>query len=427
MTETTDDVGDDGRRTAPAQASIHRSWWPGWIWAVPLAAVGISAWLLIRSLGRGGTDITITFSDSHRIDPSGTTVEYRGMTVGHVTGVSLARDGTSVNVNATMSDDVARFLTTGTVFWLRGANATLSDPSSLSAVLSGPTIVMEVGAGKPARHFEGATRKPAVPVDSGEPVIFRASFHGSVGDLPAGEPVELRGFPVGEVKTVGFSCDARTGAITTPVTLALYPSQFHIEGAAEKNGAAALETMMEHLIADGLRARMERSPPFIGGYRVALAIVPDAPPAKLTMSDGVPEIPAAKAGGMESVIDDFGQLPLAQIGHNVRDLTHHLDQIASSPKLTESIALLDASLVELHQTLQAVGPNVEKLVGTLREAARQLDGVVAAADKAIGGPTTQTGLVDTLREVTDAARSIRSLAEYLERHPESFISGKAKR
>jgi ABC-type transporter Mla subunit MlaD len=130
---------------------------------------------------------------------------------------------------------------------------------------------------------------------------------------------------------------------------------------------------------------------------------------------------------MESVVNDVGQLPLAQIGRNLRDLTHHLDQIASSPKLTESIAQLDASLTDLHQTLRSVGPNVDRLVGTLREAARQLDGVATAADKAIGGPATQTGLAETLREVTDAARSIRSLAEYLERHPESFISGKPRR
>jgi len=37
------------------------------------------------------------------------------------------------------------------------------------------------------------------------------------------------------------------------------------------------------------------------------------------------------------------------------------------------------------------------------------------------------GNVDgTLQEVSGAARSLRVLADYLERHPEALISGKAK-
>jgi paraquat-inducible protein B len=426
MTEITEDDDRDDSRAAPAQATVHHSWWPGWIWGVPLAAAGISVWLLVRSFTRGGTDITITFSDSHRIDPSSTTVEYRGVTVGHVTGVSLAKDGKTVDVTAKMNEGVTRFLTADTVFWLRGANPSLSDLSSLGAVLSGPTIVMDPGGGKATRQFHGTSREPAVPVDSGAPVLFKASFDGAVGDLPEGDVVKLRGFAVGEVKSIGFSCDATTGAIKTPVTLALYPSQFHIEGAEDTKSATALETTMEHLVAHGLRASLDRDPPFIGGHRVALEVVPRAPPAKLLRSDGVSEIPTTRGDDVQSLLTDVGQLPLAQIGRNLRDLTRHLDQIASSPKLSESIAQLDASLTELHRTLRSVAPRVETLVDTLRDAAQQLDSVAAAADKTIGGPATQVGLSDTLREVRDAARSIRSLAEYLERHPESFITGKPK-
>jgi paraquat-inducible protein B len=47
-------------------------------------------------------------------------------------------------------------------------------------------------------------------------------------------------------------------------------------------------------------------------------------------------------------------------------------------------------------------------------------------DKTLSGPASQAGLAATLQELKDAARSVRSLADYLEQHPESLISGKPK-
>lgn len=415
---------NDIRRTTPARATEHHSWWPGWIWAVPIAAIAIGAWLLVRFLTQGGTDITITFPDVYGIDPSSTNIEYRGMTVGSVTGVLLSKDGSAVSVGARVNDSAEKFLKGETVFWLRGANPSLSDLSSLGAVLSGPTIVMEPGAGKPTTHFVGQTRKPAAPPGSGVPVLFAVTFNGEVGGLTPGDPVNLRGFPVGEVKTIGFQYDVKTDQIETPVTLALYPSLFHLEGAKEPQSAGALKAALGQLIAKGLRANLDRDPPLIGSYRVSFEMIPGAPTASLEVTHNMPEIPTASGGGLQSIVTRVNKIPLDQIGQNVLDLTKQIDQLASSPKLKDSVAELDASLQEIHHTVKEVGPKVDQLVKTLRNTAQQLDQASAAADKTLGGAASQTGLNDTLREVKDAARSIRSLADYLEQHPEALISGK---
>jgi paraquat-inducible protein B len=41
------------------------------------------------------------------------------------------------------------------------------------------------------------------------------------------------------------------------------------------------------------------------------------------------------------------------------------------------------------------------------------------------GSTQDASLPGTLRQLTDAARALRSLADYLGRHPEAIIRGKA--
>lgn len=415
---------NEARRTAPAQATEHHSWWPGWIWAVPIAAVAIGAWLLVRFLTQGGTDITITFPDVYGIDPSSTNIEYRGMTVGSVTGVDLNKDGSTVKVSASINDSAEKFLKSGTVFWLRGAHPSLSNLSSLGSVLSGPTIMLEPGSGQDTTDFKGQTRKPIAPPGSGPPALFAVSFDGDVGGLSPGDPVKLRDFPVGEVKTIGFHYDLKKDKIETPVMLALYPSLFHLEGAQEAKSAEALKTALGQLVAQGLRANLDRDPPLIGSYRVSFEMIPGAPTASLAVVNNFPEIPTAPGGGLQSIVGRVNKIPLDQIGQNVLDLTKQIDQLASSPKLKDSVAELDASLKDIHHTIKDIGPKVDQLVQTLRNTAQQLDQASAAASKTMGGATSQTGLSDAMREVKEAARSIRSLADYLERHPESLISGK---
>jgi len=415
---------NETRRTSPAQATEHKSWWPGWIWAVPLAALAIGAWLLVRFLTQGGTDITITFPDVYGIDPSSAHIEYRGMTVGSVTGESLSKDGSAVEVSASIKDSAAKFLKSETLFWLRGANPSLSDLSSLGAVLSGPTIVMEPEGGRSTAHFTGQTREPAVPRGSGDPVLFAVDFDGDVGGLTPGDAVKLRGFPVGEVKSIEFHYDVKSDRIETPVRLALYPNLFHLEDVKGPKNAAVFKAALGQLVAKGLRANLDRDPPLIGSYRVSLEMIHGAPAASLTVVDNLPEIPAAPGGGLQSLVTRVNKIPLDQIGQNLLDLSRQVDQLASSPKLQESVAELDASLKEIHQTVKDVGPKVDQLVQTLRNTAQQLDHASAAASRTLGGAASQTGLQDTMEEFKEAARSVRSLADYIERHPEALIKGK---
>jgi paraquat-inducible protein B len=89
-----------------------------------------------------------------------------------------------------------------------------------------------------------------------------------------------------------------------------------------------------------------------------------------------------------------------------RDVTAVLDKIKEFPfgkigdDMTHAIASLDKTLVQAEGTLKSVESLVAK-----------------------DSPLSQE-LQESLHELSDAARSLRVLADYLERHPEALLRGK---
>lgn len=544
--------------TDRGQAAVRRSHWPGWIWLVPVAALGILIWLGIRFFFSHGTSVTVYFEKAPGVSPENTHVEYRGVQIGVVTGVALTRDGQRVRLTLALQRSVENYLRSGTRFWLEGVSTDLSNLPSLMSIIGGPSVEMEPGAGKPQRSFIGLEQAPAfteptagtrftlsatthgsivqgtgvyylglevgkvtdvqllgphrfrisvlvrAPYDrlvhagsrfwdagalelstseglklqllsiaalihgavafdtplqaastalsapgsvftlypdqssaersaSGPLVLYQVQFSGAVGDLPVGAPVKLHDFVIGEVQAVGFDFDPHSGAVRTPVTIALDTSRLRIAGGAiePSQGVVAASTAQQRLagaitrlVRAGLRARLAQDPPLVGPYYVDLDLVPHASHAMIDVRTMPPSLPAAPGGGLSSFATQLGQLPLQQIGANVRAITARMRSLASSPQLSDTMHHLDDTMQGIDTMVQQAKPQVPQVIASLRRAADQMDGVADAAHEALGGPDVQGGLTQTVDEVTRAARSVRSLADYLERHPEALIRGK---
>jgi paraquat-inducible protein B len=413
-------------------SEARRSRWPGWIWAVPLAAIGIVIWLLVRATTKRGVDVTVMFDDATGLSTQGTKVLYRGVDVGQVSGIELSEDRRHVTVTLDIDKRVQADLTSGTGFYLEGSEPSLTDLSSLKAVVAGPSIIMLPGRGTPTRRFVGMPGPPPKPIDGH--VSYTVTFTGDVGDLEPGAPVRLRGFTVGEVARSELSIDAQTAAITTPVVLWLDPKKFHIVAPAPADGNwvpqmnATLATLVQH----NLRARLTQVPPLIGPRQIELAIVPGATEATLRTRGPYPEIPTAADTGLGNLPRELGQLPIRQIGDNIRAITERVRSLVSSPKLDDSIAHLQRTLAELDKTLQDVQPqvgptldSVHRTIDTLRHAAGEIDATTASARQVMGASALSPdgNLQDALRELSGAARSIRLLASYLDEHPEALLRG----
>jgi paraquat-inducible protein B len=424
-------VADDllvPRRTIPR---VYYTRSVGWIWAVPIAAAAVVLFLLVRSLSHRGIDVTVAFDEASGMVAASTKVLYRGLEVGTVSSLALSPDGKHVIAHLDLDKRMREYLRSGTKLYLQGAHPSLADLSSLTAVVSGPSIVLIPGKGAPQEHFVGIANSPPEALELAVP--YQVTFAGDVGGMQPGSAVTLLGFTVGVIRSVGLAIDPRTGLVSAPVVLALDPTRFHIHNGGGSSWTALMNGALDQLIRQGLRAHLTRSPPFVGPEKVVLDFVPDAAPAALRLDGSLPEIPAMEGNALADLPRKLDRLPIEQIADNVRAITDHLKALSASPQLQDSIKHLDRTLAALDKTVHQAGPeigptleSVHQTVDSLRQTASAIDGMALATQKIVGGsPASPNGnLEQSLRELTEALRSVRTFADYLDAHPEALIRGR---
>ena len=275
----------------------------------------------------------------------------------------------------------------------------------------------------------------------GPQVFYTVMFNDPVGDLEVGSPVRLRGFQVGTVASRVLRYAPGTDSLTTPVTLAIEPDRLNpANGLSDPTDdlTGPTDRLMSHLVAQGYRARLSQQPPLVGGRVVDLVRVAGARGGTLAGSRSLlvfPTVPSTSSGDIAAVlgkVDDIlskvQRTPIVEIGADVRRITSQLSAILGSPKLNASIGHLEDTLDRVDQTVKDVQPRIGPMVENLNRAADQIQSVAASANALVSGDgsTQDASVPGALRQLTDAARSLRSLADYLTRHPEAILRGKAK-
>jgi len=274
---------------------------------------------------------------------------------------------------------------------------------------------------------------------SGPTVRYEFAFDGAAGVLDETSAVTLLGFQIGEVESTRLAYSERSGAPYAIATALLYPQQMHLKTGASTRDApedwhAATDAELTRLIHLGYRARLQQSPPVLGDQSIELVRTAGAPAAQL-LTDGnntlFPSAPgssnlddiAAKADVFLTKLDN---VPLEDIGANLKKITGSLETLISSPELKDSLTHLHSTLTEIDKLLGDVSPQVGPLISKLNDAAAELAGTVTSLHQVLesAGPNEDASLPETLRQISEAARSIKTLADYLDRHPEALIRGK---
>jgi len=372
----------------------------------------------------------------------GTTIYYRQIKVGQVLNYKLDDTGKQIDIEIFVREPYDQYVYKDTRFWnasgldisLNAEGITIDTESFASIIVGGiafdtPTTLTKSGEAAEENHVFwvyknlAATRRRVYTHKES----FLLHFDGSVRGLVPGAPVEVRGIKVGEVIDVRLELDVDTIDIQIPVLIEIEPERVFVKGhdleksikeINERDETQHRKLVMEALIAKGLRAGLKSGSLLTGKRYVALDFYPDAAPAKLLYGGAYPEIPTIPIG-------------IAEITAKVTDLLEKLDRIPLE-KIGNNIEVTTANLARVTETfdqmpLEEIGANIQKTVAALEETVEQ-------ANKTLLGSATllrpdsplQLDLRNTLQEIAEAARALRDMADYLERHPEALLRGKGK-
>lgn len=508
------------------------------VWLIPLVAVLIGGWLVVKALREKGPEITIAFRSAEGLEAGKTKIKYKDVMIGLVEEISLQPDLSGVVVRASLDPGSEPFLTEKTRFWIVRARVVAGEVSALGTLLSGAYITLDpVREGKPTKHFVGLEVPPVVTkglpgrhfvleagrmgsLDVGAPVYYRqlqvgqvvssellpggetfrftvfvdAPYHEyvyaasrfwnasgidlrldaggvrltteslvavvaggiafdhldprqpkapaeenslftlydsrqeaneasytrrtryllhfdeSVRGLEPGAPVEFHGVKIGEVVRFDLEYHARQGDFRVPVEIELEGERISLVGELPESERGA--TLLDRLVRRGLRAQLKSGNMVTGKLIVDIDFHPRAPARALGRGGEYPEIPTIPSdietvlSRLDVVLAKIEKIPFDEIGQGLRRNSENLNaNLVEIRRLTGRVN--DETVPELSRTMQ-------QMQQTLAELQRSL-----GSDSAV-----QLETIRAMAEVGEAARAVRALTDYLERHPEALIYGK---
>jgi paraquat-inducible protein B len=366
----------------------------------------------------------------------GSPVYYRDLPVGQVLAYELSEDKQNLIVRIFVDAPYDQLVRDDSRFWNAsgfevGLNADGLDLSvqSLQALLAGGVAFDTPGIGRPGEQAAAGT---SFELFDSFAAIGEASytdripglvyFEDSVRGLRPGAPVELHGIKVGEVTGLSLQFLGFEQGVRVPVSIEILRDRIEMPGGPpERDPRGNLQRLVDH----GLRAQLRTGNLLTGELYVALDFFPGSPPVKVRMEDGVPVVPAVPtqlevlSASVTQVLEKLAALPLEDLVTDVRRAVNAVNTLAAAPSTTRTLEQFQATAANLEQLSAKLNQRLDPLLDQAASTLSATDGVIGANSQ------IRYNLTTMLQELTGAARSIRILADYLERHPDALIRGKA--
>jgi paraquat-inducible protein B len=411
----------------------------------------------------------------------GAPVYYRRLQAGQVIAYDLARDGTAVDITVFVDAPYDRYVTPATRFWNASGVEVSVGAGGVDVRLQSVAALIAGGIAFDTPPFAG-TAEPAVAntvftlhsdqstaMKQPDPISrrFVLYFTESLRGLAVGAPVTFLGLPGGEVTDVGLDINPATSSLRGRVEIVTYPerlvARLHAQQAAVGETLARStqqrQAFFQRLVEQrGMRAQLRSGSLLTGQLYVALDYFPNAPKTRIDWSRDPTELPVVPSAmtdleaKLTGIIEKLDKLPYEAIGADLAKAIATLDQVLKDAD--KAVNRIDADVTpELKATLEearrviasandvlknGVNTTLDTANTTLNQATRTLeelrrpiataDAVLKQADASVldKNAPIQQELRDALREIARAARSLRVLTDYLERHPEALIRGKTE-
>jgi paraquat-inducible protein B len=285
-----------------------------------------------------------------------------------------------------------------------------------------------------------------------ETVTYVAYFPETVSGLNDGAPVNFRGVKVGTVRRIEVQLDAQDLSVRVPAFLQLQRRRIRETGGTIPEG-----DLIAELIERGLRAQLQLQSIVTGQLSVQLDILPNRPARYVDPMGEFPEMPTIPSS-MQEFTETMESLSIEELVNDARQVLSGLKVLVNSPDLAgllsganefvnsgELLGIIshtNEAIDDVQSLVSNIDGRVEDLSTsaeltlaevneTLHGVQRTLDGVektLDAARKSLSiaaeGSPMRYEFEKMLGELTAAARSIRLLAEYLERNPDALVRGK---
>jgi hypothetical protein len=201
------------------------------------------------------------------------------------------------------------------------------------------------------------------------------------------------------------------------------------------------EKILQELVTKkGLRAQLQLQSLVTGLVEIEFDFFPGTPIILLGMDPSVPELPTIPSDleklqmFLTNLITNFQKLPINELVQKLVEAVDGVKKLTNAPEILQTLRTLNQTI----QTVQVLVKNLDSRVGPIssnidislksaRDALDQANKALVAVEKVAGDTTTlRYQLSEALEQISDAARSLRITADFIDQHPEAFIRGKEK-
>lgn len=282
-------------------------------------------------------------------------------------------------------------------------------------------------------------------------------FDGSVKGLSIGAPVVFRGVKIGSVVDIVLQGNLRDMTFSVPVITEIDQSRFRLT-----NAEAGSVDYHKALIDKGLRAQLQTQSLVTGQLMIDIDFRPDKPARLVADTTGYPQVPTIPSAANE-LTRKLEELPLRQLVERANATVGGLERLVNSPDLQRAPRTLNLAVADARALLGridrevallsaeargAIGAatatinradrvlafeegvpaqlaeNLNKTLTDARASLRKLDETLDSVRNAATDERSYYQLRHALKDLGETSRSLGSLVDYLDRHPEALLRGK---
>jgi paraquat-inducible protein B len=357
---------------------------------------------------------------------AGAPLYYRDVEVGEVLGYELGDGLGPVTLRIFVREPFDRFVHPQTRFWnasglsvTMGAEGMHLELESIQTLLSGGIAFETPSASERDSPAEESTTfelyEDKATADAAfyrENIPYVSYFQTSVQGLSRGSPVQLSGVQVGSVSDVQLVYDPDQHGMIARVAFDLQPERI-----LAKNGqkSATVPSEVRRAFSEpGMRVVLESSSLLTGAKDLSIIYAKGHVTGDLPHEGDAIVLPSQGGGidGLTASLADVAtkvdKIPFEQIGTNANAALLSIQRLATEIDSNAAPALL--RLPEIEQDVSEAAKNASLSLGSA----------------GYGQNSEFQHSIDRLMsQINDAARSFRVLADYLDRHPEALIRGRA--